>query len=348
MRLAVFMSFLACSLAASEPSCGWNSCNTRYITKPEKTDDFFSYTLDICNTIAKNLKTCCCFSDPYGTTHQVQNEHPEWADKMMSITAEDVGKGDFTQNQQTPYTTDVVDKNRCDNRKDKTTPQLCTISHSVTTGYTTSVTTSASYGVKAGLKTKGTANFIFAAAEVELSAELSYTYTSTDSQTQSKSTTDTVTVSKNVPPGECITLQLMSSKSSASGILRNNMNAKGKVAMWFRDRLQLSDQSGNLFLFDMSAWNMLAYSSSAQAGLDWTTPEKWRDSHLFTSEARVEIDYYQASSSSEPCTITATLYGAGRRKRGKENVPVVYKGLNTPWTKKGVKISVKPYNKTRI
>ena len=38
----------------------------------------------------------------------------------------------------------------------------------------------------------------------------------------------------------------------------------------------------------------------------------------------------------------------GRRKRGKENVPVVYKGLNTPWTKKGVKISVKPYNKTRI
>jgi len=51
-----------------------------------------------------------------------------------------------------------VDKNRCDNRKDKTTPQLCTISHSVTTGYTTSVTTSASYGVKAGLKTKGTAS----------------------------------------------------------------------------------------------------------------------------------------------------------------------------------------------
>lgn len=63
LAITAFMLLSASAMAANPtPSCGWDSCGTRYNTRPNTTDDLFLFTLDLCNFIAKSTGTCCCFA----------------------------------------------------------------------------------------------------------------------------------------------------------------------------------------------------------------------------------------------------------------------------------------------
>ena len=64
MIFAVAILFLlSASNADIAPSCGWNSCGTSFQGNlPDTSDDFVWLNIDMCNYIASQKGTCCCFA----------------------------------------------------------------------------------------------------------------------------------------------------------------------------------------------------------------------------------------------------------------------------------------------
>ena len=64
--VAILLFFSAAN-ADIAPSCGWNSCGTRFLDGiPDTSDDFLWLNIDMCNFIARKKGTCCCFAGETG------------------------------------------------------------------------------------------------------------------------------------------------------------------------------------------------------------------------------------------------------------------------------------------
>lgn len=72
----------------NQPSCGYNSCGTSWQSPADKNDDYIWLANDVCNFIANQKGTCCCFADPYGQTKEVASDHPDWLPYMTSMYAQ--------------------------------------------------------------------------------------------------------------------------------------------------------------------------------------------------------------------------------------------------------------------
>ena len=61
IAVAILMFFTAAN-AGIAPSCGWDSCGTRFTSPLDTSDDFVWLNIDMCNYIASKKGTCCCFA----------------------------------------------------------------------------------------------------------------------------------------------------------------------------------------------------------------------------------------------------------------------------------------------